>query len=61
MDLDLSDDESDGLHTPLHRNPVLFDAQENEGSSQRVPVSDMPRAVEAARERDEEDMWAGLG
>jgi hypothetical protein len=61
MDLDLSDDEIDGLHAPLHRNPVLFDAQENEGPSQRAPVSDMPRAVDAARERDEEDMWAGLG
>ena len=61
MDLDLSDDESDGLHTPLHRNAVLFDAQGGQRASQRGPISDMPRAAEAARERDEEDMWAELG
>ena len=57
MELDLSDDESDGLESPLHRNAVLFDAQ----NTQRGPVSDMPRAVQGARERDEEDMWAELG
>jgi hypothetical protein len=61
MDLELSDDENDGLHTPLHRNPVLFDVHESEGPSQRVPVSDMPRALQATRERDEEDIWAELG
>ncbi|KAH9065776.1 hypothetical protein EDB87DRAFT_887233 [Lactarius vividus] len=59
MDLDLSDDESDGLHhTPLPRNSVLFDAR---GEQRRGPVSDMPRAAQSARERDEEDMWAELG
>jgi len=26
VELDLSDDESDGLESPLHRNAVLFDA-----------------------------------
>jgi len=57
LDLDLSDD-SDGLHSPLHRNPVLFDVHEGE---QRVPATDMPRAVQATRERDEEDMWAEIG
>jgi hypothetical protein len=61
MDLDLSDDESDGLHAPLHHNAVLFDAQENHQQPQRGPMSDMPRAAQAARERDEEDMWAELG
>jgi hypothetical protein len=61
MDLDLSDDESDGLRTPLHRNAVLFDAQDSQQPSQRGPMSDMPRAAQAARERDEEDMWAELG
>lgn len=61
-ELDLSDDESDGLESPLHRNAVLFDAQNGQQhSSQRGPVSDMPRAVQGARERDEEDMWAELG
>ncbi|KAI0003644.1 hypothetical protein BJV74DRAFT_764084 [Russula compacta] len=61
MDLELSDDESDGLHTPLHRNAVLFDAQGGQRPSQRGPIPDMPRAAQAARERDEEDMWAELG
>ena len=61
MDLDLSDDEIDGLHAPLHRNAVLFDAQDNQQHAQRGPVSDMPRAAQAVRERDEEDMWAELG
>jgi len=45
VELDLSDDESDGLESPLHRNAVLFDAQNGQLSSQRGPVSDMPRAV----------------
>ena len=59
MDLDLSDDESDGLHASLPRSSVLFDAR----GEQRPPPrgSDMPRAVQSARERDEEDMWAELG
>jgi hypothetical protein len=61
MEIDLSDDESDGLQSPLHRNAVLFDAQNGEHSTQRGPASDMPRAVQGVRERDEEDMWAELG
>ncbi|KAI0308176.1 hypothetical protein B0F90DRAFT_1680747 [Multifurca ochricompacta] len=62
MDLDFSDDEeSDGLRTPLYRNPVLFDSQAGQRSTQRGPTSDMPRAAQAARERDEEDIWAELG
>jgi hypothetical protein len=60
MDLDLSDGESDGLQSPLHHNDVIFDAQSGQRPSQRGPVSDMPRAVQGARERDEEDMWAEL-
>jgi hypothetical protein len=63
MDLDLSDDESDGLHAhaPLHHNAVVFDAQDDQQDLQRGPMSDMPRAAQATRERDEEDMWAELG
>ena len=61
MDLDLSDDESDGLHAPLHRNAVVFDAQDDQHERQHGAVSDMPRAAQAVRERDEEDMWAELG
>jgi hypothetical protein len=60
-DLDLSDGESDGLQSPLHRNAVLFDVEGDQRPAQRGPVSDMPRAVQGARERDEEDMWAELG
>ena len=55
MDLDLSDEESDSHHGPLHRNAVVFDAQDD------GPMSDMPRAAQAARDRDDEDMWAELG
>jgi hypothetical protein len=61
VELDLSDDESDGLESPLHRNAVLFDAQNGQLSNQRGPVSDMPRAVQGARERGEEDMLGELG
>jgi hypothetical protein len=61
MDLDLSDDESDALHhTPVPRSSVLFDAR-GEQRPQRGPMSDMPRAAQSARERDDEDMWAELG
>ena len=60
MDLDLSDEEGDGIHAaPLPRGSVLFDAR-----GEQVPPprgSDTPRAAQAARERDEEDMWAELG
>ncbi|KAI9512547.1 hypothetical protein F5148DRAFT_1273655 [Russula earlei] len=61
MDVDLTDDESDGLHTAHHRNAVVFDAQVGERPSQSDPVSDMPLAAQAVREREEEDMWAELG
>jgi hypothetical protein len=62
MDLDLSDDESDGLHpAPVPRGSVLFDARGEQRPPPRGPMSDMPRAAQSARERDEEDMWAELG
>ncbi|KAH9968585.1 hypothetical protein BC827DRAFT_265443 [Russula dissimulans] len=61
MDLDLTDDEGDGLHTALHRDAVLFDAQGSQRPQQSGALSDMPRAAQAARERDEEDLWAELG
>ncbi len=55
MDMDLSDDEREHLHA------VVFDARGEERADERGPMSDMPRAAESARERDEEDMWAELG
>jgi len=61
MDLDLTDDEGDGLHTAFHRDAVLFDTQGSQRPPQSDPLSDMPRAAQAARERDEEDLWAELG
>ncbi|KZT75002.1 hypothetical protein DAEQUDRAFT_734498 [Daedalea quercina L-15889] len=62
LDIDLEDDEpSDELGRPLVRDPVLFDAGEEQTPTPRGPQSDMPRAVQAARERDDEDLWAELG
>ncbi|KAJ7631164.1 hypothetical protein FB45DRAFT_1059033 [Roridomyces roridus] len=59
QDLELeSDTEEDELGRPLIRSdPVIFDAS-GEG---RPRLSAMPRAEEAAREQDEEDVWAALG
>lgn len=61
MDLDVPEDDSDELRAPLARNPVLFDAREEPRPATRGPMSDMPRAAQAARDRDEEDVWAELG
>ncbi|KAI0319765.1 hypothetical protein OF83DRAFT_1054432 [Amylostereum chailletii] len=62
LDMDLeSDGESDELRAPLTRNPVLFDARDGQRPSQRGALSDMPRAAQAVRDRDEEDVWAELG
>ncbi|EIM92261.1 uncharacterized protein STEHIDRAFT_164582 [Stereum hirsutum FP-91666 SS1] len=62
MDLDLpDDDESDELRAPLNRNPVLFDS-DSPGEEQRPShLSEMPRAVQAVKDRDEEDVWAEIG
>jgi hypothetical protein len=59
LDLDLEDEDEDAeLGQPLVDEQVLFDAQEN---TQPGRMSDMPRAVQAARERDQQDVWAELG
>ncbi|KAF8445563.1 hypothetical protein L210DRAFT_3722995 [Boletus edulis BED1] len=59
LDLDLEDDDEDPeLGRPLVGDPVLFDAQED---TQPRTMSDMPRAVQATHERDQEDVWAELG
>jgi len=55
-----SEDEGDTeLNRPLVRNSVLFDAQ-NEGRREQA-FTDMPRAAQAVRDRDAEDVWAELG
>lgn len=60
MDIDMEDEEDAAeLARPLMRSDVVFDAVEER--PQRTAVTDMPRAVQAAQERDEEDMWASLG
>ncbi|PIL31803.1 hypothetical protein GSI_06507 [Ganoderma sinense ZZ0214-1] len=60
MDIDMEDEEDAGeLARPLIRSDIVFDAGEER--PQRAPMTDMPRAVQAAHERDEEDMWASLG
>ena len=38
--------------------PALFDAEEDAHPKR---TSDMPRAAQAVRERDAEDVWAELG
>ncbi|CAA7265944.1 unnamed protein product [Cyclocybe aegerita] len=62
MDLDMESDEEhdEELSRPLVRNSVLFDA-ENERRPQRFTPTPMPRAAQAARDRDAEDVWAELG
>jgi hypothetical protein len=56
MEFESEDEEDAELNRPLVRNSVLFDASRQEQVS-----TDMPRAAQAARDRDAEDMWAELG
>lgn len=62
LDIDMEDEEeeNDDLGRPLIRNPVVFDAGE-ETPAPRAPVTPMPLAVQAAQNRDAEDVWAELG
>ncbi|KAH9486533.1 hypothetical protein JR316_0000598 [Psilocybe cubensis] len=55
-----SEDEVDGeLSRPLVRNSVLFDAQRPDNTPKTT--TPMPRAAQALRDRDTEDVWAELG
>lgn len=63
LDLDMDSDD-DELSRPLVRNPVLFDAGQDprpEDDQRREPLTEMPRAAQAVRDRDVEDVWAELG
>lgn len=65
MDLEFeSEDDADAeLNRPLVPNSVLFDAENDrrrEEQRQRE-FANMPRAAQAARDRDTEDVWAELG
>ena len=76
LDIDMDDDEDDAgaggeLSRPLIRsNDVVFDAGEAAAAPAGPPPTNaqranalpaMPRAAQAAQERDAEDMWAELG
>ncbi|EAU92765.2 hypothetical protein CC1G_01810 [Coprinopsis cinerea okayama7 len=67
MELDVESDEEDEVNRPLVRSPILFDAEgtrlEDRANSNgaRNKFTDMPRAAQAVRDRDAEDMWAELG
>ena len=60
LDIDMEAEEpSDELERSLMRDPVVFDA--NEEQRARTTMSPMPRAVQALQERDDQDVWAELG
>lgn len=64
LDVEEEEDEEDAeLGRPLVRNSVLFDAgaEQTRSGQYKVDPTDMPRAVQAARDRDAEDVWAELG
>lgn len=64
MDLEFdSEDDVDGeLSRPLVRNSVLFEAEQERGQSEGPDAfTPMPRAAQAVRDRDTEDVWAELG
>ncbi|TFK30871.1 hypothetical protein FA15DRAFT_662934 [Coprinopsis marcescibilis] len=67
MELDVeSDDDDDEVNRPLVRNPVIFDAENtrlDERGTAGAPrkFTDMPRAAQAAQERNSEDVWAEFG
>jgi hypothetical protein len=54
LDIDIEAEERAELGEPLIRDSVVFDAEQTSFSA-------MPRAAEAVRERDVEDLWAELG
>jgi hypothetical protein len=55
IDVEAGDEEGGDVSQPLIRDSVVFDAEET------TAPTPMPRAVEAIRDRDEEDVWAELG
>ncbi|KIP10137.1 hypothetical protein PHLGIDRAFT_34074 [Phlebiopsis gigantea 11061_1 CR5-6] len=59
IDMEGEEDPSDELGRPLIRSDVVFDA--NEEVRRPTTMTPMPRAAQAAQERDTEDVWAELG
>jgi hypothetical protein len=60
LDLDLSDSDAPGTTDELGR-PLVAPQREQTFDPRRRSQTEMPRAQQAVRERDEEDMWAELG
>lgn len=52
------EDPSDELGRPLINDSVVFDANETPRPAAMTP---MPRAAQAAQDRDAEDVWAEIG
>ena len=71
LDIDMEDEEDAAaeLGRPLMRSDVVFDAADEQPQQQpprtnvqrATALSQMPRAAQAAQDRDAEDMWAELG
>ncbi|KAF9481672.1 hypothetical protein BDN70DRAFT_905121 [Pholiota conissans] len=64
LEFESEDDADADLNRPLVPNSVLFDAENDrrrEEQQRRQQLSNMPRAAQAARDRDTEDVWAELG
>lgn len=56
------EEEGEELGRPLIRNPVVFDAAEDQPTPPaRKPMTAMPHAVQAVQDRDAQDVWAELG
>ncbi|KAJ3531584.1 hypothetical protein NM688_g7553 [Phlebia brevispora] len=60
LDIDMeAEDPADELGRPLIHDAVVFDS--NEEQQPPAAMTPMPRAAQAAQERDAEDVWAELG
>lgn len=59
LDIDM-EDEDEELGRPLIRSDVVFDAEDSTRAP-RAPMTAMPHAVQAAQNRDMEDVWAEIG
>ena len=57
--MEAEDPAADDMGRSLIRDPVVFDA--NEEQRARTQMTPMPRAGQAIQERDAEGVWAELG
>ena len=55
------EDEDEEQARPLVGNPVVFDASHERTPEQPNGYTAMPHAAQAARQRDNDDLWAELG